>query len=155
MTTKADFNAEEWTTIVEAPLLAGMTVVTAERGGTVRESLALGKVYAEARQQHGESPLLDEIVASPPAVDPARLREGGGDVQQLADTRLRDAVALVDAKTSADEATAYKQFVVTAAEAVAGAHREGGFAGIGSKPVSDNEQAAIDRIRSTLGQAGG
>jgi hypothetical protein len=155
MTTKADFNAEEWTTVVEAPLLAGLSVVTAERGGTVRESLAIGKVYGQARQQQGASPLLDEIVASPPAVDPARLREGGGDLEQFAATRLRDGVALVDAKASTDEAAAYKQFVVTVAEAVAGAHREGGFAGIGSKPVSDNEQAAIGRIRSTLGLTGG
>jgi len=98
MTTKADFNAEEWSTLVEAPLLAGMGVVTAERAGTLRESLAIGKTYAAARQQHGESSLLDAIVASPPAIDPSRLREGGSDVQQLATARLRDAVTLVEAK---------------------------------------------------------
>lgn len=153
MTRKADFNAEEWTTLVEAPLLAGMSVVAAERGGTLKESIAVGRTYGEARQRHGESPLLDEIVASPPAMDPARLREGGGDIQQLATTRLHEASALIDTKASADEAHAYKQFVVTVAEAVANAHREGGFAGIGGKPVSDNEQAALDTIRSTLGLA--
>lgn len=153
MTTKADFNAEEWTTLVEAPLLAGMSVVVAERGGTLKESIAVGRTYAQARQRHGESPLLDEIVASPPAMDPARLREGAGDLGQLATSRLHDAVALIDAKASADEAQAYKQFAVTVAEAVANAHREGGFAGIGGKPVSDNEQAALDTIRSTLGLA--
>jgi hypothetical protein len=151
MTTKADFNAEEWTTLVEAPLLAGMSVVAAERGGTLKESVAVGRTYAEARQRHGESPLLDELVASPPAMDPARLREGGRDLQGLATTRLRDAAALIDAKASADEAQAYKQFAVTVAEAVANAHREGGFAGIGGTPVSDNEQAALNTIRSTLG----
>jgi hypothetical protein len=153
MTTKADFNAEEWTTLVEAPLLAGMSVVAAERGGTLKESVAVGRTYAEARQRHGESPLLDEIVASPPAVDPARLREGAGNVKQLATTRLRDAAGLIDSKASAGEAQAYKQFAVTVAEAVANAHREGGFAGIGGKPVSDKEQAALDTIRSTLGLA--
>jgi hypothetical protein len=154
MTTKADFNAEEWTTLVEAPLLAGMSVLAAERGGTLKESVAVGRTYAEARQHHGESPLLDAIVASPPAMDPARLREGGGDVKQLATARLRDAAALIDSKASADEARAYKQFVVTVAEAVANAHREGGFAGIGGTPVSDNEQAALDTIRSTVGLTG-
>jgi hypothetical protein len=151
MTTKADFNAEEWTTIVEAPVLAGLGVATAERGGTLRESVAIGKTYAAARQAHGASPLLDEIVASPPVVDPSRLREGGGDIQALAATRLRDAVALVDAKASAEEAQAYKEFVVTVAEGVAAAHREGGFAGIGGKPVSESEQAALDKVRATLG----
>jgi hypothetical protein len=154
MTTKADFNAEEWSTLVEAPLLGGMSVVKAERGGTIKESLAVGKAYAQARQQQGASPLLDELVASPPALDPARLREGGGDVGGLATTRLRDAAALIDAKASADEARAYKEFAVTVAEAVANAHKEGGFAGIGGTPVSDNEQAALDSIRSTLGLTG-
>ena len=46
MTTKADFNADEWSTIVEAPVLASMHVVGAGRGGTIRESLAIGRVYA-------------------------------------------------------------------------------------------------------------
>jgi hypothetical protein len=154
MTTKADFNAEEWTTLVEGPLLAGMGVVAVERGGALRESLAVGKTYAAARQHQGESSLLDEIVGSPPALDPSRLRAGGQDVQQLATSRLSDAVGLVEAKASADEAQAYKQFVVNVAEAVANAHREGGFAGIGGKPVSDKEQAALDKIRSTLSLAG-
>jgi hypothetical protein len=153
VTTKADFNAEEWSTLVEAPLLAGMSVVTAERGGTLKESLAVGKAYASARQHQGESALLDAIVASPPALDPSRV-QGGGDVRSTAAARLRDAVAVVDAKGSSDEAQAYKQFVVTVAEAVANAHREGGFAGIGGTPVSDNEQAALTEIRSTLGLAG-
>jgi hypothetical protein len=151
MTTKADFNAEEWSTLVEAPLLAGMSVVTAEHGGTLKESVAVGRAYAEARRHHGESALLDEIVASPPALDPARLREGGGDLRQLAASRLRDASALLDGKVPADEAQAYKQFAVTVAEAVANAHKEGGFAGIGGQPVSANEQAALDDIRSALG----
>jgi len=154
MTTKADFNAEEWSTLVEGPLLAGMGVVTAERGGTLRESLAIGKTYTEARGHQGESPLLDAIVASPPAVDPSRMREAGQDVQALATSRLRDAVAVVEAKAEPAEVEAYKRFVVTVAEAVANAHREGGFAGIGGKPVSDREQAALDTIRSTLGLAG-
>jgi len=154
MTTKADFNAEEWTTLVEAPVLGGMSVVTAERGGTLKESVAIGKTYAAARQQQGESPLLDAIVASPPVVDPSRLREGGGDIQGLATTQLREAVTLVEAKATPEEAQAYKQFVLTAAEAVANAHREGGFAGIGGQPVSGKEQAVLDSIRSTLGLAG-
>ena len=151
MTTKADFNAEEWSTLVEGPLFAGMSVVAAERGGTIRESLAIGKAYAAARQQHGESALLDEIVSSPPALDPNRLREAGGDVQQIASSHLRDAVGIVRTKASDEDAQAYMRFVVTVAEAVANANREGGFAGIGGKPVSEKEQAALDAIRSTLG----
>lgn len=145
MTAKSEFDAEEWTTLVEGPLPAGMRLVAAERGGTLREGLAVGKAYAEARRQQGESALLDEVVASPPAMDPARLREGGGDIASLTTTRLGEAVTLVEAKASPEEVEAYEQFVVEVAEAVANAHEEGGFAGIGGKPVSDNEQAALAR----------
>ncbi len=153
MTTKADFNAQEWDTLVQGPLMAAMQVVAAERGGTIRESLAVGRTYAEARKHQGESALLDEIVASPPALDPNRLREGGGDVKSLATSRLAEAVALVDSKATDEEAGAYKAFVLTVAEAAAGANREGGFLGIGGKPVSANEQAALDEIRTALHQA--
>lgn len=149
MTAKADFNAEEWATVVEGPLLAGMRVVSATRGGTIRESLAIGRVYQEARKAQGESELLDQLVASPPAVDPQRL-QGGGDIAALSGERLREALALVGQKGSPEDVEAYKQFVVTVAQAAAEAHKEGGFAGIGGKPISDEEQAALDDIRADL-----
>jgi hypothetical protein len=69
MTRKSDFSAEEWQLILEAPPSAGMIVVTAQRGGTFRETIAMAKAYAEARQQHGESELLDEIVSVKPERD--------------------------------------------------------------------------------------
>ena len=46
MTEKADFNAEEWSTLVEAPALVALRVIAAERGGTLRESLSLGRAYS-------------------------------------------------------------------------------------------------------------
>jgi len=112
MTTKADFNAEAWASVVEAPLLAGMKLVAAERGGTLRESLAVGKTYSEARRQQGESPLLDEVVATPPGLDLARVKESGGEIGKLALTRLGEAVSVLEGKATPEEVTAYKQFVV-------------------------------------------
>ena len=49
-----------------------MIVVTAQGGGTIRESFAMAKAYTEARQQHGESQLLDELVGEKPKVDRTR-----------------------------------------------------------------------------------
>ena len=154
MTIKADYNAEEWTTLVEAPLFAAMRVGAAERGGTIRESVAVSRAYAEARGHQGESPLLDAIVASPPSLDANRLRESAGDIAGSARRRLAEAVALIDAKATPEDRDAYKQFVLTVAEAAAEANREGGFIGIGGKPVSANEQAALDEIRAALRVAG-
>ena len=149
MTRKADFNAEEWSTLVEGPLLAGMRVVTAARGGTIRESLAMGQTYAQARRQQGQSELLDDLVSSPPSMDPERLR-AAGDIGRMSTERLRQAVSLLEQKASPDEVEAYKRFVVGLAEAAANAHREGGFLGVGGEQVSDSERTALDEIRAAL-----
>ena len=149
MTKKADFNAEDWSTVTTGPLLAGMRVAMAARGGTIRESMAIAQTYARARQQHGDSELLDEIVAAPPAMDPNSVREAG-DIKEAATTRLRDALAILEAKAPQEDLDAYKSFVLTVAQAAAEAHREGGVIGIGGKQVSEGEQAAIDEIAGTL-----
>ena len=149
MTKKADFNAEEWSKVAEGPLLAGMRVITADRGGTIRESLAMGQVYAQARQQQGASELLDELVASPPAIDPAKMRSAG-EAGQASSEGLREAVRLLEQKASSEEADAYRGFVRDVAGAVARAHKEGVFLGVGGKEVSPEEQAALDEIEAAL-----
>jgi hypothetical protein len=151
MTRKADFNAEEWSTVVDGPLYAGMRVISADRGGTVRESLAMGRVYQQAREHHGESELLDELVKSPPSIDADRLRQAGGNISSLASQQLRDAVGVIEAKATPAEVDAYKRFVMTVAQAVASAHKEGGFLGIGGKQISDAENQALDEISTALG----
>jgi hypothetical protein len=151
MTRKADFNAEEWAIVVEGPLYAGMRVISADRGGTLRESLALGRVYQEARGAGGDSELLDELVKSPPSIDPERVREAGGNIAAVASERLREAIGILEAKATSEEIDAYKRFVMTAAQAAAGAHKEGGFLGVGGKQVSDAENQALDEISTALG----
>ena len=47
MTGKADFTEEEWQLIREAPTSAGLITVTAERGGSFRESFAMAKACRE------------------------------------------------------------------------------------------------------------
>ena len=151
MTRKADFNAEEWSTVVEGPVYAGPRVIAASRGGTLRESLAMGHVYQEARAHHGDSELLDELVKSPPSIDADQLREAQGNVATLASQQLRKALEILETKSTAAETDAYKKFVMSVAQAVAGAHKEGGFLGIGGKEISDAENEALDEISTTLG----
>ena len=148
MTAKADFNAEEWSKVVEAPLLAGMRVMSAGRGGRIRESVAVAKVYAAARQAQGQSELLDAIVASPPSLDRQGLE--GGNLAEASGDRLREALRILDAKATVDEASAYRRFVLGVAQAAAEAHKEGGFIGIGGKQISDEERVALDEIEAIL-----
>ena len=144
MTTKAAFSPEEWKVVLEGPPAAGMIVVTAARGGTFRETIAMAKAYAEARGEHGESELLDEIVATKPEVDHTRyhsveeLRENGF-------THLRNAVAVLESKATAEELEEYRRFVLTLAGKVAAAHREHG------QTVSPDETEVIQQIAEALG----
>lgn len=149
MTKKSEFNAEEWSQVVEGPALAALRVVAADRGGTLRESLSLARAYTEARQQGG-SELLSEVVSSPPQIDPEQLRSSD-QLHEHATRRLREAVELVEGKASPEEVEDYKRFVQKVADTVAHAKREGGFLGIGGKEVSDREQAVLDEIAETLG----
>jgi hypothetical protein len=151
MTRKADFNAEEWSTVVDGPLYAGMHVIAASRGGTFRETVAMGRVYQEARERQGESELLDELVKSPPSVDADRVRRAEGKLAELTTEQLRKAMTVLEAKASAAEIDEYKRFVMTVAQAAAAAHKEGGFLGIGGKQISDAENQALDEISSALG----
>jgi hypothetical protein len=151
MTRKADFNAEEWSKVVDGPLYAGMRVISAERGGTLRETAAMGRVYQEARERQGADELLDELIKSPPSIDPERIRAAGGDISAVTTQHLHEAMAILEAKATPAEVDDYKRFVMTVAQAAASAHKEGGFLGIGGKPVSDAENQALDEISSALG----
>jgi len=147
MTTQAAFTPEEWKVVLEGPSTAGMIVITSAHGGTFRETIAMSKAYTEARGQHGESELLDEIVSAKPKVDhtmyhsPEELRDQG-----LA--HIRDAMALLESKATAEERDDYRRFVLTLANEVAAAHREHG------QSVSPEEANAIQQITTALGPEG-
>ena len=144
MTTQAAFSPEEWKVVLEGPPTAGMIVVTAAHGGTFRETIAMAKAYNEARGEHGESELLDEIVATKPKVDhtryhsPEELRENGLE-------HLRNAAAVVGSKATPGELDEYRRFVLTLAGKVAAAHNEHG------QQVSPAEAEAIQQITAALG----
>jgi hypothetical protein len=127
MTSKAAFSPEEWKVVLEGPPSAGMIVVTAARGGAIRESIAMSKAYVEARAEHGESELLDEIVAAKPK------------------KHLRDAVALLESKATTRELDDYRRFVLALASKVAAAHKEEG------QSVSPAEAEAVQEITTALG----
>jgi hypothetical protein len=143
MTGKADFTPEEWELVLEGPPTAGMIVVTAQRGGTIRETLAIAKAYVEARKQHGASELLDEIVSAKPEIDHTRYHSVD-ELKQNGLQHLRDAVAVLARKATPEELEDYRRFVLALAEKVATAHREDGA------DVSEAERAAIDEISASL-----
>jgi peptidyl-tRNA hydrolase len=146
MTSKAAFSPEEWKVVLEGPPSAGMIVVTAARGGMIRESIAMSKAYVEARAQHGESELLDEIVAAKPATDHTRYHSAE-ELRENGLKHVRDAVALLETKATTEEVDDYRHFVLALASKVAAAHKEHGAS------VSPAEAEAIQEIAAALGIA--
>src|ERR1700756_3778014 len=137
MTTKAAFSPSEWQLVLEGPPTAGLLVITASRGGMWRETFAMSKAYAEARAEHGEGGLLDGVGAEKPRIErggkvhnPEELRDQGLDL-------LNNVTALLADKATVEERDDYRRFVLTVANKVAAAHREGG------KQVSPQEAQAI------------
>jgi hypothetical protein len=146
MTGKSDFTDEEWKTVLEGPPSAGLIVAASSRGGTFRESFAIAKAYVEARKEHGQSELLDEIESAKPEIDHHRFHSFD-ELKSTGLQHLRDAVAVLESKATADDVAAYRRFVLSVADRVAKAHREDGT------DVSGPEQAAIDEISAAMGTA--
>ena len=143
MTGKADFTDEEWNVVREGPPTAGMIVLVSSKGGSFRETWALAKTFAEARQQQSESELLDALVADKPDTPRFHSPEEA-ETQGL--EKLRQAVALIQQKGTPEDLEGYKSFVREVARRVAQAHNEDG-----DDAVSTGEQEAISKIDSALG----
>ena len=145
MTGKSDFTSEEWELVREGPPTAALMAMTAEKGGSFRESWALAKAYTEARQAHGESELLDALVGEKPDLKRYKSAE---ELEAQGLGRLKETVALLEQKATADEVDSYRKFALDVAERVAAAHKEGG------QQVSDAERTAIELVEASLYPSG-
>lgn len=104
MTGKADYTSQEWEQVLQGPPSAGLIVITAQRGGTFRETISMAKAYGEARQQHGQSELLDAIASAKPEIDHTRYHSPE-ELKEHSLGHIRDAVSLLAAKATAQEAS--------------------------------------------------
>jgi hypothetical protein len=143
MTSKAEFTEQEWDMVLEGPPSAAMIVITSHHGGTLRETFSMAKTYAETRQEHGHSELLDELVAAKPEIDHTRY-SGPEELTEHSLQHIRDAIALVEAKATPPELAEYRQFILNLSDRVAKAHKEGDV------EVSETERAAIASITEAV-----
>jgi len=161
MATKADFTPEEWTQLKAAPMNAAMYIVTASPSGPiglVKELLAVGTSVADLQKDEGAPPLLKELFPAGEGEGEAKaetkteVKVDDKDPAQRAAllTGLKDTMAVLETKAGGD-AAAVKQWIYGVTEKVAGAAKEGGFLGIGGKPLSAEEQAAMDELKVALG----
>jgi hypothetical protein len=158
MTTKSDFSDEEWARLRRAPFVAGMAISIADPGGPIevaKETIASMRV---ASVPPSEEELLLSLAHDIQAMAQQK-RNPMGDfkptnaalaARQVLD-ELRAANEIVTAKATPEEATAFRRWLMTTAQAAADAAKEGGFMGFGAEQVSQGEQAMLDQLRSTIG----
>jgi hypothetical protein len=149
MTTKAEFNAEEWEQIASGPAIAGLIVVAAQRGGTIRETIAMAKAYGEERENH-TAELIGELASTPPKVDRKEF-SSAEDLRTRGLGKVTEAVAALEAKATPEEVDAYRAFSLAVAQRAAEADKSGGVLGIGGERVSDAERTALNDVAAALG----
>jgi hypothetical protein len=162
MATQNDFTAQEWTLLLEAPMLAGMAVSAAEPSGLfgmLKESFATGKLLVQAKSDAGANELIKAVAAAYETADGRKAASEGlrdklgqgqpNEIKGRALDTLRQVAALVAAKAPAD-APAFKTWLAQIAENVAEASKEGGFLGFGGVQVSEAEKATLAEISAAL-----
>jgi hypothetical protein len=161
MTTRTDFTDEEWARLGRAPFVAGMAISLADPGGPIealRETLATGKTVLETAQTGGRGELVDALAKDVAAKAQKRENPLGGFKPRGAMAgeeileELRGANRLVTEKATAEEAAAFREWILSAAQRAADAAKEGGFMGFRAERVSEGEQRMLDKLGEVLSE---
>lgn len=164
MADKSSFTTEEWTLLLESPMMAGMAVTAADPSGLwglLKESLAGGNALAKALSDPGTNPLVKALAtdfstseARSAARDGLKVKCGKSrpaEVKAKSIEGLRQASAVLAAKAPTD-AAAFKSWLRQISQSTAEAASEGGgLLGFGGVQVSEAEKATLAEISNALG----
>jgi hypothetical protein len=165
MAGKGDFTPEEWKTLLESVMMAGIAVTAADPSGlwgTLKESMASARAVMGAAHDPSATGLVHAL-ASEFETGEGRATARDGLRAQLSGKRpsevvaaslqvLKQAASIVSAKAPGD-AAAFKGWLQRISQSVAEASPEGGTLGVGGVQVSDAEKATLAQIASSLGLA--
>lgn len=158
------FTPEEWFKVMNGPGRAGLAVIAAGPSGVtglVAETAAVAQTLQEMIKDAHPTPLLAAMAVAFQQTPPEELRElraredqprarGFDEIRAQALEGVRQAMWLVKAKTSPEDAAAYGRLLLDVGRRVAEAAKEGGFLGIGGVQVSDGEKTALEELRALV-----
>lgn len=162
MANKQSFTPEEWTKVLQSPMLVGIAVSTADPSGlwgTLKEAAASSSAIATAKLDAGSNELIKAVIA---AIETSEGRSAlqkacncfaGAEPAQCVErslANLQEVSAILDVKAPSD-AVAFKTWLRGISQKVAEASTEGAFLGIGGVQVSDAEKATLADIAKALG----
>lgn len=161
MATRIDFTENEWAAVVDAPQMAGIAVMVAGASGmigSIKEAAAAAQtVFAGTTHTNELIRLISSKEEMKAAQERVRAAMGNfGDksptvwMEEQTISTLQRACAILRAKAPSELAT-YNEWILTIADKVANAAKEGGFLGFGGVRVSESEQKMIASLKSAMG----
>ena len=165
MAGKGNFTPDEWKTLLESVMMAGIAVTAADPSGlwgTLKESMASALAVMGAAHDPSATELVHALATEFETSD-GRSTARDGLRTQLSGKRppeivaqsldvIKQAAAIVAAKAPGDTAS-FKAWLQHISQGVAEAATEGGFLGFGGVQVSDAEKATLAQISASLGLA--
>lgn len=164
MSTKADYTEDEWQLLIDGPALVGTAVLLAGEsgmGGSFKESMAIASQILNGRKNYPDTELVQSIVASRIKDRDRTTVENRHDDNPYLGLEPKELLArvvetcrqintLLRMKSTTDETSSYKAWMMEIGQAVAEAAKEGSILGIGGERVSEAEIHALDEIRTAL-----
>jgi hypothetical protein len=141
---ESDFATSDWETLQRAMMASGVLVALAEGAADPEELHALVAKLREASVTHPDR-LIRELAGT------STFTTGLGPGTRYADYEgpalevIRAAAALL-ARTAPGQAGVFREFLTEIATEVADANNEGGFFGLGARPRTRHEAAAIRAV---------
>lgn len=159
MTTRADYSPEEWNVLGMAALMIAMPVITVAEIDTVQitqEVAAMVQKIGESIEGGSDNELVNDLMmqmrerldsgerlsVKVDISDPAALKMDVLDI-------LTQAATVLDNKASVEEATGFKEWIMSIAQQVAEAVREGEMLE-GTVNISPDEAAVMAEMRGVL-----
>ncbi len=157
----ADYTNQELSTIANAAMMTGMAVAMADMGivSSAIEAAALSKEIVGAAGKYPSNTIIQAafseaairggtVKMEKPDIKPEDVKSGV--FVDKAIGAISTAVTSLDGKATPAELQEYKSFIYACGEAVAKAAGSGLF-GSGAQKISDQEAAALTKIKTALG----
>jgi hypothetical protein len=163
MADKTSFTKDEWTLLLESPMIAGMAITAAEPSGLwglLKESFAGGTALAQAATGSGTNALVKSVVTDFSSGEGRSAARDGlktkfanskpAEMKGKCIDELRHVSALLAAKAPGDAAE-FKNWLRQISQSTAEAASEGGGLFSAGVKVSDAEKATLGEISTALG----
>lgn len=159
MSLKENFTAEEWNTLIRAPMMVSYGVAGAAPSGGigfVMEMKAVADAIFDAGEQFPKGSLVEAVTSQIKANATDQFEGSKGtlsaaEIKEKALEVCRQVSLILQSKASVEESDSYKRWLMEVAGRVAEASKEGGFLGFGGTRVSEGETAALTELAASLG----